>query len=160
MLNKALCKQTLVLILIAGAALADPPAARVPVRAFADWRLDCTAQPCDIHTLVRGADGTEVLRLGRGPGEAPLLEVSTPLALYLPDGLTLAIGAEPPLTLAWRTCGPTGCVAVTPLTPELRAALRREREGSATMTLADGVPVRLGLSLVGYVAAARALAAR
>ena len=99
MLNKALCKQTLVLILIAGAALADPPAAQVPVRAFADWRLDCTAQPCEIHTLVRGADGTEVLRLGRGPGEAPLLEVSTPLALYLPDGLTLAIGAEPPLAL-------------------------------------------------------------
>ena len=160
MINKVLVKQTLVATLLAAPALADPPNARVPVRGFADWRLDCSAAPCTTHTAVIGADGSEVLRLTRLPGEPPLLEVSTPLPLYLPDGLVLTVGAEPPVPIAWRTCGPDGCTARLPLTPELAAALRRERQGSATFTPADGVPVRLGFSLIGYSAASRALAAR
>lgn len=158
MLNKALITRTLVAILLAAPGLADPPGAREPVRRFDDWRLDCTASPCTTRTVVPGADGSEVLRVTRLPGEPPLLAVATPLALYLPDGLALAIGDEPPLPLVWRTCGPGGCEARLPLTPELAAALRRERRGSVTLTPADGVPVRIGVSLVGYTAALRAAA--
>jgi invasion protein IalB len=160
MLNKALIKQTLVAILLAAPGLADPPHARVPVRGFADWQLDCTAAPCVTRTSVAGADGSEVLRLTLSPGEPPLLAVSTPLALYLPDGVLLAVGAEPPVALVWRTCGPAGCEARLTLTPELAAALRRERQASVTFTPADGVPVRVRVSLIGYTAAGRALAAR
>lgn len=157
MLNKAHAIQTLVAILLAAApALADPPHARIPVRAFDDWRLDCTALPCRTRTAVSGADGSEVLRLTLEPADPPLLEISTRLPLYLPDGLVLAVGAEPPLPLAWRTCGPDGCTARVAVTPALAAALRRERTATVTLTLADGVPVRIGVSLVGYVAALRA----
>jgi invasion protein IalB len=156
MLNKALVKLTLVATLLAAPALADPPHARVPVRGFADWRLDCTLDPCTTRTSVRGADGSELLRLTLLPGEPPLLTVSTPLALYLPDGVSLAIGAGPPVALVWRTCGPDGCEARMTLTPELAEALRRERRGSVTFTPADGVPVRVGVSLIGYTAALRA----
>jgi invasion protein IalB len=157
MLNKPLVKQTLVAILIAAApALADPPHARVPVRGFADWRLDCTGDACLPYTAVRGAGGAEVLRLTLLAGEPPLIEVSTPLALYLPDGLVLALGAEPPLPLVWRTCGPDGCAARLTVTPELAAALRRERAGAVTFTPADGVPVRIPFSLMGHMAALRA----
>jgi invasion protein IalB len=158
MLNKALITRTLVATLLAGPVLADPPGAREPVRRFDDWRLDCAASPCTTRTAVEGADGSEVLRVSRLPGEPPLLAVATPLALYLPDGLTLGIGDEPPLPIAWRTCGPGGCEARLPLTPELAAALRRERRGTVTLTPADGVPVRIGVSLVGYTAALRAAA--
>jgi invasion protein IalB len=160
MLNRSLVKQTLVATLLAWPALADPPHGRVPVRGFADWRLDCTADPCVTRTSILGADGSEVLRLTRLPGEPATLAVATPLPLYLPDGILLAVGAEPPLALAWRTCGPTGCEARLPLTPELAAALRRERQASLTFTPADGVPVRIVASLVGYTASLRALAAR
>ena len=104
-----------------------------------------------------GAGGAEVLRLALVPGgEPPLLEVSTPLALYLPDGLMLAVAKEPPLPLIWRTCGPDGCAARITVTPELAATLRRERAGTATFTPADGVPVRIPFSLMGYTAALRA----
>jgi len=156
MLNKRLLKQTLVATLLAAPALADPPHAREPLRRFDDWRLDCSAVPCTTHTAVLGGDGSEVLRLTRLPGDPPLVAVSTPLALYLPDGLTLAIDGEAPAVLAWRTCGPAGCEARLALTPELAAALRRERQASVTFTPADGVPVRVGVSLVGYIAALRA----
>jgi invasion protein IalB len=160
MLNGSWLKQTLVATLLAAPALGDPPHARVPVRGFADWRLDCTADPCLPYTAVVGAGGAEVLRLALLAGEPPQLEVSTRLPLYLPDGLTLAVGPEPVPPLAWRTCGPDGCAARITVTPELAAALRRERAGTATFTPADGVPVRIGASLVGYSAALRALAAR
>jgi invasion protein IalB len=155
MLNEASIKQTLVaILLIAGPAAADPPGARL--RAFQDWRLDCAAAPCTTYTAVHGADGSEVLRLTRLPGEPALLAVSTRLALYLPDGLALAVGDEPPAKLPWRTCGPAGCEARLALTPELAAALRRERQASLTFTLAEGVTVRIGASLLGYTAALRA----
>jgi invasion protein IalB len=156
MLNKALAKQTLFAILLAAPALADPPAARLPVRGFDDWRLDCRGEHCAIYTTVAGADGSEVLRVGVESGPATALVVTTPLPLYLPDGLALVLGAGPTLDLPWRTCGGGRCEARLPLAPELAAALRRERSGSATFTLVEGIPVRLGFSLVGYAAAGRA----
>lgn len=152
MLNKALFKQTLVSIValacLGGPALADPPHARVPVRGFGAWHLDCTAAPCTLFTSVAGSDGSEILRLAAIDG--PQLRVTTPLPLYLPDGLTLAIGAEPPRPIVWRTCDPTGCEARIPLDDDLEAALKRERAATVTLTLVDGIAVRLGVSLLGY----------
>jgi invasion protein IalB len=156
MLNGLFWKQTLVAILVAAPALADPPNARVAVRGFADWRLDCTALPCVAWTAVTGAGGAEVMRLALEGDAPPQLRFSTGLPLYLPDGLVLAVGSEPPLTLAWRICGLDGCEAQAAVTPELAAALRRERSGIATFTPADGVPVRVPFSLMGYTAALRA----
>jgi len=156
MLNGIWLKRTLVATLLASPALADPPHARVPVRGFADWRLDCTAGQCLPYIAVVGAGGAEVLRLALLSGEPPQLEVSTRLPLYLPDGLALAVGSEPVPPLAWRTCGPDGCAARITVTPELAAALRRERAGTATFTPADGVPVRVPFSLMGFTAALQA----
>ena len=48
-----------------------------------------------VHTAVAGADGSEVLRVALGAGAAPALTVSTPLPLFLPDGIRLAVGAAP-----------------------------------------------------------------
>ena len=73
-----------------------------------------------------------------------------------PTGSRSRSATDPPLPLAWRTCGPDGCAARLTVTPELAAALRRERGGTATFTPADGVPVRVAFSLIGYTAALRA----
>jgi invasion protein IalB len=160
MLNRILSFQTLVAMLAVSPAVplrADPPAALAErVQVFRDWRLDCRADPCSLHTSVRGADGSEVLRLAVGAGEAPILTLSTPLPLFLPDGIGLAVGAEPERSVPWRTCGAAGCQAVLPLDPELLAAIRRERAGTAAFTLVDGVRVRLPFSLLGVSAATAA----
>jgi invasion protein IalB len=154
MLNKDLGKQTLVaILLLAAPAAADPPGAR----AFREWRLDCPLRACPIHTAVAGADGSEVLRLAVTAGPAPALAITTPLPLFLPDGIVLALGARPERPAPWRTCRPAACEATLPLDPELADALRRERAGSVTLTLVDGVQVRLPFSLLGFSAA---LAAR
>ncbi|HET9069258.1 MAG TPA: invasion associated locus B family protein [Amaricoccus sp.] len=163
MLNRTMRFQTLVMILALASSLAAPPAAADPPAAwaeraerFSDWRLDCRRDPCTPWTAVRGADGSQVLRLAAEPGDAPSLVLTTPLPLLLPDGLALAVGAEPERVVPWRTCGAGGCEARLSLDGPLLATLRRERGGSATFTLVDGMKVRLPFSLLGFTAASRA----
>lgn len=179
MVNGGKQKQTLVVILLMlgspvaaaemprqGARLeAAPPegpvaeeAADDPAR-FDDWELACADGTCRIVTRVRAADGTEVLRIEAG-GQPAVLRFATPLGLHLPDALVAQIGERTERRFPWRTCAPeTGCLADAPLDSELTAALRRERAGTATFTLVEGVPVRLGFSLMGFTAAWRALGA-
>jgi invasion protein IalB len=88
---------------------------------------------------------------------APVLTVRTPLPLLLPDGVTLTIGAGPPLHLPWRTCIVGACEAALPLGDDLVAELRRARGGTAEFTLVDASRVRLPFSLLGFSAALRAL---
>ena len=149
------------LALAASSAAADPPHARATQTAMFTGLGDALrrAARCSIRTAVRGADGTEVLRL-EVVRDAAALAFRTALPLHLPDGVTLAIGdpshCEPS---PWRTCDPTGCVAEAPLADDLRAALERERTIEVTLTLVDGVRVRLSVSLLGFTAASTALAA-
>ncbi len=159
MLNKIPLKQTLVAILLAAApASADPPGAWTEGRLFRDWQLACREAACAVRTAVTGSDGSEVLRVAATGGQAPALTVTTPLPLFLPDGVHLVIGEDPERPVQWRTCGATGCEARLPLDPELLAAMQRERAGSVSFTLVDGQAVRLPFSLLGFSAALRARA--
>ena len=106
-----------------------------------------------LRTTVHAADGGAVLEVAAG---RDALVVTTPLALFLPEGLTLALGQEPERVVPWRTCGPQGCEATVPMQPALLEALRRERGGTAGLTLVDGVQVRLAFSLMGFSAALEA----
>jgi invasion protein IalB len=146
--------QTLVATLVAALpAFADPPAAWHDGQGFRDWQLECPGAACPAHTSVRGADGSEVLRVTAAPGGLPKLRVTTPLPLFLPDGIALAVGDDPPWIAPWRTCTPAGCEATLALDARLLDALRRAPGGAVTLTLVDGVRVRLAFSLRGISAA-------
>lgn len=143
-------------IMLAGIATADPPGAgRRGPAVYDDWRVDCGVPPCTAYMALLGTDGSEVLRLSL-PRDGAALKIGTALPVFVPDGIVLAVGAHPVRTAPWRTCGPTGCEAQIPLDPELFDSLRNERGGSVTLTLADGTPVRLTISLHGSAAAVRA----
>lgn len=154
MLNKPLGMQTFVATLLAALpVLADPPGAWHAPRSFRDWQLDCPGTTCPLHTSVKGSDGSEVLRVTATAGPAPALRIQTPLPLYLPDGIALTLGGAPPWIAPWRTCAASGCEATLALDPLLLSRLRSERSGSVTLTLVDGVKVRLAFSLHGISAA-------
>lgn len=143
-------------VLLAGLAPADPPGpGRRGPAIYGDWRLDCRAPPCTAYMPLLGTDGSEVLRLSLPAGGAAL-KIATALPILLADGVRLAVGARPARTAPWRTCGPSGCEAQLPLDAELLESLRDERAASVTLTLADGTPVRLTISLRGSAAALRA----
>ncbi len=154
MINKALGIHTFFATLLAALPLsADPPGAWHAPRSFRDWQLDCRGTACPVHTAVKGADGAEVLRLTLTAGPQPALRITTPLPLFLPEGIALALGDNPPWIAPWRTCGAAGCEATLALDPLLLGALRRERSGSVTLMLVEGVKVRLAFSLHGVSAA-------
>ncbi len=131
------------------------PEPRAPV-AFEDWSLVCAAT-CAVRTVIVGRDGSEVLALIARPGDAAAVEVSTPLPLFLPDGVVLTLGGSEPRPIPWRTCDADACEARAPLVPALLSDLRRERTASVEMTLETGERVRLAVSLLGFTAAWAAL---
>ena len=95
-----------------------------------------------------------MLRVAATAGPAPALRIKTPLPLYLPDGIALALGDAPPWIAPWRTCGASGLRGdprPRPAAPRRRCAAHRA--GSVTLTLVDGVKVRLAFSLRGISAA-------
>ena len=142
--------------MLATLAHADPPGpGRRGPGVYGDWRLDCREAPCNAYMPLLGTDGSEVLRLSLPRGGAAL-KIGTALPIQVMDGVILAIGARPARAAPWRTCGPAGCEAVIPLDDDLFDSLRNERGGTVTLTLADGTPVRLSISLRGSAAARRA----
>jgi invasion protein IalB len=153
-------RRALVAALLLGpaAAAADPPGMGLREARFGDWRLACDGGACAIATEVAAADGSVVLTLGLDARDGAL-GLATPLPLFLPDGVALALGDAPLRALAWRTCRADVCRAEAPMGPELLAGLRRERSLEATLTLEDGVRMRLPVSLIGFSAALRALEA-
>lgn len=151
-------------VLAAAPAAADPPharaAAEAAARTFGDWRLACGPAACAIRSDLRSGDGSAILSLAASGVEGSgALALRTPMPLLLPEGLALGLGDAPARLLDWRTCNATGCVAEAPLDPDLLAGLKRERSAEVTLTLVDGVRVRLPASLVGFTAAWRALGA-
>lgn len=148
---------TVALALAAGAAAADPPAAygarRAEATTFRDWRLHCRGADCALRAVVRAGDGSPLLAARL---DAATLGFETALPLFLPDGVTLALGSDPLRAIPWRTCDARGCTAETPLDADLLASLKRERRAEATFTLRDGVRVRLPVSLLGVTAALEA----
>lgn len=147
------------------AVAAEAPRAAVEAAAatsedFEDWALRCAGE-CRLRTELRNADGAPVLvlALARGEADALRLTVRTPLQLYLPDGLSLAVGESVSADRPWATCDAAGCEAWLAAEGDLLAALRRERAATIGFTLVDGTRVRLAASLMGFTAGERALRA-
>lgn len=152
-----LARALAVALALTGPAAADPPAAygagRAEAVTFRDWRLHCGAGDCALRGVVRGGDGSVVLAAVLSD---EILRFETALPLFLPDGITLALGPDPLRMVPWRTCDPAGCRAETPLDADLLDSLRRERSAEVTLTLRDEVRIRLPVSLLGLTAALKA----
>ena len=159
MLNKPLLKQTLVAILLARRRRS--PTRRTPGRrCAASTTGGSTAPPgpARSHTAVAGADGSEVLRLARPPGEPPRSRSRRRCRSTCPTGSRSRSATAPAAAAAWRTCGPAGCEApAAARPPSSAAALRRERRRQRHLhARSTACAVRLPFSLIGYTAALRA----
>ncbi|GBR10225.1 invasion associated locus B family protein [Asaia siamensis] len=91
------------------------------------------------------------------------LTLMTPLGLSLVKPAHLVADANAPLTLAWQSCIPTGCLSVLELTEQQSRALRHGKQGHMQINkLLDGVlTINFALDgLDGALAAAEQLMAR
>lgn len=130
-----------------------------------DWLVRCAApaedgnRQCEMAQDVRerGEGGRRVLSMAvqRGDGDAAQLTFIGPFGLRLADGMGLRIdeAETPQLMIPFLTCVTDGCIAVSPLAPELRIALLEGEALEAVVMSVGGEPVRIGLSLEGFAAA-------
>ncbi len=160
------CRRFVAAALLAVSAAGAGQAAEIPVAAppnveddFEDWRRICAGAACRIQFAVpaRGPAAPDLLGLSVASDDPEVLVVRTPLPLHLPDGLSLTLGADDPISAPWRTCDEVGCDARLSLSGALLAGLRGERYGAVAFTLVDGERVRLPVSLMGFSAALRSL---
>ncbi len=143
---------------LAGADVAEPEDASSNAARFEDWALACVEEECEIRTEIRGADDSLVLTLALPKDELRGAELRSPLPIAVADGPVIELGTSTLIEAGWTTCGTAeGCVARLERNPARIFALQKERTGSVTFTLADGVAVRIGLSLMGFSAALEAL---
>jgi invasion protein IalB len=136
----------------------DAPAAATPQSA---WASQCVAdgrsgnQDCSVFQRVVTQAGQLVgsVTVRIPPGGEPVMVVSTPLGLYLPNGITFSIDGSAPSKLELQTCEQTGCIATLPVSEEALNAMSKGQKIDISFANMNRQTITLPLSLVGFTAA-------
>jgi invasion protein IalB len=139
---------------------ADTPTVRV----FDNWRLACpmrsqAEQACELdQNAVDTQSGAVVVRVGIGGNPAkPVIDISTPVNVLLPAGLSLKIDDEPAKVFPYRTCGASGCLTTIAGDAAVRDALLKAKKITVSFSNLEGRPISYPLSMGEFDAAAAAL---
>jgi invasion protein IalB len=81
---------------------------------------------------------------------APVMMVHTPLGLFLPAGVRIAIDGAELATMVIQTCDAQGCYAGDPVTPELLGALQRGGTMTVTFQNLEKQDIAVPVSLLGF----------
>lgn len=112
------------------AAPTAPPGTKSPSQ-FDDWVLTCDtgkdSSTCALIQRLADQKGRKVVqfRAARTP-TAAYLEVSAPLGLSIPYGVTLALPDKSAIKMELAVCDTSGCRAVVPLTEENLAKFKSD----------------------------------
>jgi invasion protein IalB len=139
---------------------ADTPTVRV----FDNWRLSCpmrsqAEQACELdQNAVDTQSGAVVVRVGIGGNAArPAVDISTPVNVLLPAGLSLKIDDDAAKVFPYRTCGANGCLTTIAGDPNIRAALLKAKKVTVSFSSLEGKAISYPLSMGQFDAAAAAL---
>ena len=167
-----------VLYLAAGASIAaelltgvaaqtnSTPSAVRTVTVAGDWLASCQtdaeATSCRMSTLGRGvtAQGSAVtIQLASDASKVGgrLFVFLTPLDLLLARGVEMRIDGGAAQKLAFRSCHVQGCVIPFRLTRNLENRFRRGSKLVLRLFEIDGKPIDIEMSLIGFIAATRAV---
>jgi invasion protein IalB len=152
----------LALLLAAPAVAQNSPGPDTLTETYRDWLVRCAApaggeRQCEMVQEVRerADNGRRVLSLAlqRTGDDAGQITAIAPFGLRLSEGLGIRIDeADPPQrTIPFLTCVADGCIAVAELEPELRALMEDGSALEAVVYAVSGEPVRIGLSLAGFL---------
>jgi invasion protein IalB len=149
----------LIMLLITG------PMNAQEIREYQDWALRCPeSAPCVLEqrVFVEGAEQAPLLYIGFQGLErsSPLMVlVRVPLNVLLAPGLQLKIEGNAPSTVPIHHCREQGCMALFPLSSDLRQALETGRKAQVSFHMLDGSRIGVPVSLLGITAGLRALEA-
>lgn len=100
---------------------------------FGDWVVECVAgndgtQHCLLRQTLTDDQGRKIVEfIAANNGGKPYLEVSAPLGLSIPYGITLRVPEKNEFKMQLVECAPTGCRAVVPIDDKVIAKLKAAR---------------------------------
>jgi invasion protein IalB len=127
------------------------------------WAVNCrsTAKQKELEcgvsqTLIIKKSGQVLTRVTfriAADTKKPEVIVQLPLGVLLAAGATFQVDENVPQALSFRTCGKNGCVANSPVTPEVLATLRRGKQLTIGFQDLKEKPITVPLSLNGFAEA-------
>lgn len=126
---------------------------------YRDWTVQCVTPEGDARRCfmaqVLAQDSKRILQVEFTlAGGEPTMVILAPLGLLLTAGARLAIDDNPPRTLPFRTCLPTGCLVPDTPGETVLSSLRRGRSMAVTLVAAQNEEeIALTVSLAGFSAA-------
>ncbi len=100
---------------------------------FGDWVVECVAgndgtQHCLLRQTLTDDQGRKIVEFIAAKSDGkPYLEVSAPLGLSIPYGITLRAPEKNEFKMQLLECAPTGCRAVVPIDDKVIATLKAAR---------------------------------
>lgn len=80
----------------------------------------------------------------------PVITIITPLGLFLPAGVSIAIDEDPAQTLEVQTCDARGCYAQSPVSENLLGKMFKGKQLNVRFQDMSKRPINLQLSLTGF----------
>ena len=100
---------------------------------FGDWVVECVAgsdgtQHCRLRQTLTDDQGRKIVEfIAAKNGGKPYLEVTAPLGLSIPYGITLRVLEKNEFKMQLFECTPTGCRAAVPIDDKVIAKLNAAR---------------------------------
>lgn len=131
-------------------------------KTFKDWAMRCEGEEgsenhkCYIYqTLLLKETNERLLKVavGYSPYQTPpLLLMSAPLGMFLPDGITVTVDDLEPRKAVVERCNPEGCHAALAIDEKLLTELKGGRWMSISLLDGNLQTVRMKVSLLGFTA--------
>ncbi|MFP3944004.1 MAG: invasion associated locus B family protein [Alphaproteobacteria bacterium] len=127
------------------------------------WRAQCTSASrdskpnCAANKRVVLANTGQLLAAItiRVPPKTrkPVMMLHAPLGLYLPPGMSVAVGKEKPLTVPLQTCDNNGCYAGQPMPADLLEKFRKGEKLVLSFQDLSRQEIEVNISLKGFAEA-------
>jgi invasion protein IalB len=133
---------------------------------YGDWRLECAVkdgvESCAIsQRILDSKSRNQLLQLAVTGGAQRTIRLLVPLGGWLEPGVEIHFGDhDKTYDIAFSKCLPIGCLADSPLTPELMGAMAHIEHASVLVADRNRRVISIPFSLKGFVGAQAALDAR
>jgi invasion protein IalB len=135
---------------------------------FEDWTVECFEPKfedlgCQATLRVIAGDNSQVVMVVALTGKASgpvAVQMALPLGIDLSAAVQIIVGAGYQNKVPVARCTPAGCLVEGTATPELVAALQRERSGIIVVESETGEKIQLPFSLAGFTKAFEAVLER
>lgn len=132
--------------------------ARAPIDG---WFKECSNQNendiCVVQNITTAQTGQLITAVGlvevTGKNSQRLLQVTVPIARFIPPGISLQVDGGKQTRVPYAVCLPDKCIAQIPLTDEIVTAFKRGGEAVFTSVNAQRAPNPIRVSLKGFTSA-------